>query len=211
MEPEFAQLPPAQYLEHELRSPVKHEYVDGVVYSMSGASRRHNLIASTLVYRARQAANGRAECQVFGSDMRVRLEARNCYYYPDLCACCDPNDRHELYVLRPCFIAEVSSPSTAAIDRREKRVGYLSIDSLREYAIIDQDRLRIEVYRRDGAGWRGVLLNRPDDVLVSSCLGMRLTLEQVYEGIEFPPGVSEPEACAYGLERPDDFCRQARP
>ncbi len=200
MEPEFVPLTPGEYLERELRSPFKHEYVDGAIYAMSGASRRHNLIAARLVYRASEAATKRANCQVFGSDMRVRVEARNCYYYPDLSACCDPTDRDDLYVLRPCFIVEVSSFSTAAIDRREKRIAYLCLDSLREYAIVDQDRLRVEVYRREGTEWRGVLLNRPEDVLVSTCLGMHVALGQLYDGVEFPPGVAEPEPCAYSLD-----------
>ncbi len=154
MKPKPAQLSSAEYIDWESKSPFKHEYVDGEIYAMSGATRRHNLIASNLVEHAR-AAGRRRGCQIFGSDMKVHVEARNSFYYPDLSVCCDPSDRHELYLVRPCFIVEIVSPSTAAIDRREKRVSYSTLASLREYAIVDQDRMRVELYRRESEDRRG--------------------------------------------------------
>jgi Uma2 family endonuclease len=197
MQPKPAPLTPAEYLEREETSPVKNEYVDGEIYAMSGAKRRHNLIAAGLVYHARGAANSRESCQVFGSDMKVFVEAHNCFYYPDLSVCCDRSDRNELFLTRPCFIVEVLSPSTASIDRREKRASYATLESLREYLIVDADRMRVELYRREGGGWRGYVLDQPDDIVDSSCLGMRLQLKQIYEGVEFPSGVAEPEAPEY--------------
>ena len=198
MQPKPAPLSPAQYLEWEEKSPVKHEYVDGEIYAMSGAKRRHNLIAANLVSQAWNAGSNRKDCQVFGSDMKVYVEAHNSFYYPDVSACCDRNDREELFLTRPCFIVEVLSPSTASIDRREKRASYCTLESLREYVIVDQDQPRVEIYRRETGGWQGYLLTQPDDVVESSCLGLRLTLSQIYAGVEFPPaGVSEPEAPEY--------------
>lgn len=204
MKPKPAQLNSAEYLDWESRSPFKHEYVDGEIYAMSGAKRRHNLIASNLIQHARSAARG-SECQVFGSDMKVHVEARNSFYYPDLSVCCDPSDRHELYLVRPCFIVEILSPSTAAIDRREKRVSYSTLASLREYAIVDQDRMRVELYRREsedrgGAAWRGYLVSETDDVVESSCLRMRLSLSQVYEDVELPSGIAELDPPEYAAE-----------
>ncbi len=199
------QLSAAEYLDWESKSKFKHEYVDGELYAMSGATRRHNLIASNLVSHTR-AASRRRGCQVFGSDMKVHIEARNSFYYPDLSVCCDPNDRHELYLVRPCFIVEILSPSTAAIDRREKRVSYSSLASLLEYAIVNQDRMRVELYRRESedrqgsAAWRGYLLSELDDVVESSCLSMRLSLTEIYEGVELPSGVAEPEPPEYASE-----------
>lgn len=194
MQPKRMTLTAAQYLEWEEKSPVKHEYVDGEVYAMSGAKRRHNLIAANVVGHAWTAATRGKGCQVFGSDMKVYVEARNSFYYPDMSVCCDREDREESFLTRPCFIVEILSPSTASIDRREKRVSYGTLGSLREYAIVDQDRSRIELYRREATGWQGYLLTQPNDVVESSCLGLRLTLDQIYAGVEFPPpGVAEPE------------------
>lgn len=198
MQPKPVPLTPAEYLEREENSPVKCEYLDGEVYATSGARRRHNLISSTLVYRARQAAERASGCQVFGSDMKVYVEARNSFYYPDLSVCCDRSDRHDLYLVRPCFIVEVTSPSTASIDRREKRNSYATLESLRAYVIVDQDRMRVDLYRREAGAWRAYLLDRPDDVVESSCLGLRITLSQIYDGVELPPeGVAESDEADY--------------
>lgn len=198
MQPKPAPLSPAEYLEREEKSPVKCEYVDGEVYAMAGAKRRHNLIAANLVARAWRAAARLEDCQVFGSDMKVYVEAYNCYYYPDLSVCCDRGDRGELFLTRPCFIVEVMSPSTASIDRREKRASYATLESLREYVIVDQDRMRVELYRRESGGWRGYVLSEPDDVVESSCLMARFTLSQIYAGVELPPpGVAEPQTPDY--------------
>ena len=196
MQPKPMPLTPREYLELEERSPVKNEFIDGEIFAMSGAKRRHNLIASNLLYRARQAASS-GPCQVFGSDMKVFVESYNSFYYPDLSVCCDPTDRDERFLARPCFIVEVLSPSTASIDRREKRAAYTTLDSLREYAIVDQDRMRVELYRRESSGWRGYTLNGVDDVIASSCLDLALTLAQTYEGVEFPTGVAEEESTQY--------------
>lgn len=204
MKPKPARLTSAEYLDWESGSRFKHEYVDGEIYAMSGAKRRHNLIASNLVRHARAAAD-RGGCQVFGSDMKVHVEMRNSFYYPDLSVCCDPTDRHELYLVRPCFIVEILSPSTAAIDRREKRVSYSTLASLREYVIADQDRMRVELYRRDSedrgsAAWRGYLLSEPDDVVESACLRTRFALSQIYDDVELPSGIAEPEPPEYAAE-----------
>ena len=198
MQPKHTLLTPAQYLEKEEKSPTKHEYVDGEVYAMTGARRRHNLIAANLVRHAGNAAPGHKDCQLFGSDMKVYVETYNSFYYPDLSICCDRGDRGELFLTRPCFIVEVLSPSTASIDRREKRAAYCTLESLREYVIVDQNQPRIEIYRREAGGWQGYLLNQPDDVVESTCLGLRLTLSQIYAGVEFPPEKeSEPEVPEY--------------
>ena len=197
MEPRLAQLTVAEFLDWDATTSIKHEYVDGEVYAMAGASRRHNLVVTNLIRHARAAADPRAHCQIFGPDMKVRVERRNSFYYPDLSVCCDPSDRHESYLVRPCFIVEVLSPATAAVDRREKRMSYSTLESLREYVIVEQDRMRVELYQRNGAGFRGYLLSEPDHEIESSCLGMRLPLRQAYEGVEFPAGVAEPDPAEY--------------
>ena len=187
-----ARISPEEYLSWEQRNEYKSEYVDGEIYAMSGANRRHNVLCTNMLYHAANAAKARAGCQAFGPDMMVRIADGRCFYYPDLSVCCDPEDTHDTYLVRPCFLVEVLSPSTARIDRREKRTHYLTLDSLREYAMIDQDRMRIELYRRESRDWSGYLLDQPHDVMESSCLGLRLTLAQVYADIDFPsPGVRE--------------------
>ena len=139
------------YLQQELRSPAKHEYVDGQIFAMAGATKRHNLIVGNIFAPAK--FKGREKnCQVFAADMRVRVAATNSFYYPDVTATCDPADTEELYLTKPCLIVEVLSPATAATDRREKRLAYGTLESLREYWLVDQDRRSVEIYRRADGG-----------------------------------------------------------
>jgi Uma2 family endonuclease len=145
---------------------------------------------------AHAAARKRPPCQVFAADMKVRVEARNAFYYPDVSGSCDPGDREDYFLTAPCFIVEVLSPSTAAIDRREKRLAYLTLNSLKEYVVVDQDRRRVDVYRRDGQVWKAETF-LDSGAFDLSCLGLRLDLDQVYEGLELPPAVAEPEPEAY--------------
>jgi Uma2 family endonuclease len=194
MQPRPVPLSAAEYLEQEERRSTKHEYVDGEVYAMSGVTRRHDLIVTNLLRRASGVALASKECQVFGPNVKVHLEKHNSFYYPDMSVCCDPSDDDDLFLFRPCFLVEVLSPSTARIDRREKRIAYTSLESLREYVIVDQNKMRVELYRREGELWQAYLLNKPEDVVESTCLGLRLTLAEIYEGLEFPSlGVREPE------------------
>lgn len=188
----------AEYLALEKRGITKHEYVDGEIHAMSGASRRHNLLAGNLFAHAWQAAAALDNCQVFGSDMKVRIAARNSFYYPDVSASCDPEDRSDQYLTLPCFIIEVASPSTASVDRREKRLSYATLKSLHQYVIVDQDCMRVDVYPGAGSPWVSRLLDAPEDVLELSCLRLRLTLREIYDGVELPvPGVRESET-SYG-------------
>lgn len=180
----------ADYLDGELRSPVRHEYIDGEVFAMSGSSRRHNLIVGNLFTAARTGARGRG-CQVFANDMKVFIAARNIFYYPDVSCCCDPLDREDYFLTRPCFVVEVLSPSTAAIDRREKRLNYATLDSLREYVLVNQDQRRVDVYRRGADGAWSAEKIEGHGTLQLNCVSLSLSLDDIYEDVELPPFVAE--------------------
>jgi Uma2 family endonuclease len=136
------------YLEGELDSQVRHEYVGGEVYAMVGASDRHGLIAGNLF----TVLNSRLpeRCQAFISDMkvRIRLDEKDVLYYPDILVSCDARDRETYYRERPCLIVEVLSPHTARLDRFEKFLFYQHLDSLEEYVLVSQDYRQVEVFRR---------------------------------------------------------------
>lgn len=190
--PKPAHVSIAEYLAGEAKSARKREYVDGEIFQMAGASRRHNQIASNLHIHAGNAAKRAGSCQVFGPDMKLYVETRNSFYYPDLSASCDPGDTHEQYLARPCFIVEVVSPSTASIDRREKRSCYETLSSLREYVIVDQNRMRVDVYSRRAGVWLVQTFTELDEIVECSCIGLSMTVREIYEGVELPPpGVAE--------------------
>ncbi len=141
------------YLEGEKLTPVKHEYVNGSIYAMGGASDRHGLIAGNLF--ASIHARLSDSCEVFMSDMKLYTNKKDdeCYYYPDILVSCDTTDNHPYYRQRPVLIIEVLSTSTERIDRTEKRARYQTIPELQEYVLVAQDFPKIEVYRRNQT-WR---------------------------------------------------------
>jgi Uma2 family endonuclease len=124
---------PEEYLEGERVSPIKHEYRRGHVYAMTGAKKPHIIIASNLVRRLGNHLDN-TDCLVLSSDIKVRLEEANCYYYPDVAVTCDERDTSttEDFILYPSLVVEVLSPSTAAFDRGDKFADYQTSPSLEE-------------------------------------------------------------------------------
>lgn len=175
----------AQYLESEKNGTVRHEYLDGEVYAMSGASKRHNLISINLITQLRERLRG-GPCQVFIVDVKVFIEPLNFFYYPDIVVACDPEDNDDYFVRRPVLVVEVESPSTAAIDRREKLMAYRKVDSLREYLRLSQDSISAEVHRRDDNGvWWSEEVAADSELRLES-VGLSVALSALYEGVELP-------------------------
>ncbi|QDX82643.1 hypothetical protein B9N43_16230 [Denitratisoma sp. DHT3] len=169
---EYTQVSEEEYLALEARSPVRHEYVCGEVYAMTGASLRHNVIALNIAALLRAHLRG-TPCRAFVSDAKLRIAKAGAYYYPDVMVTCDP--RHltvgsdDQVVEAPRVVIEVLSTSTEAVDRREKLIAYRGIPSLQEYVLVAQDEARIEIHRRHGdIGWEIVTLVPGDPVELGS-------------------------------------------
>jgi len=173
------------YLKGELESDIRHEFYDGQVYAMVGAGRRHNAISLNLATLLHDKARG-TDCSSFLADMKLFIPELNRFYYPDVLLSCDKDDNHEYYCEKPCLIVEVLSPSTEAIDRREKLHAYQDIPSLKEYIMVSQDEYKVELYRRDGEHWLYFLLNEIDDVLQLTCIDLEISMPQVYEDVVLP-------------------------
>lgn len=168
------------YLEHERKTPTKHEYVGGILHAMGGASDSHNRVAVNLVARLYEPsrANG---CQVYVSDMKVRtLDDR--FYYPDVMVVCG-DDPETYYKTQPCLLVEILSPSTASIDRREKLNAYLALPSLLTYLLVNPEARRVEGYLRTSQGWQVQVWEDEGEVPVA-CLETSLTLSDIYAGLE---------------------------
>lgn len=147
-QPDRAYISPEDYLAAEAAAIVKHEYHDGEVFAMAGASEDHNLIAGNLYTWLRAHLRG-SPCKTFFSEMKVRIETANRFYYPDLLVTCDAEDRDRYIKYRPKLIVEVLSDSTEAFDRGKKFDHYCELDSLEEYVLVNQDRIQVEVFRRN--------------------------------------------------------------
>ncbi|MBP0018863.1 MAG: Uma2 family endonuclease [Cyanobacteria bacterium SBLK] len=147
-------LTPEQYLELEEESETKHEYIDGEVYAMAGTTDAHNTIAGNLFVLIRDRLRG-TDCRVYFADIKVRIEQRNRFYYPDLLVACDPRDRETpTYKRFPNLIIEVLSDSTEAFDRGDKFNDYQTLDSLEEYVLVNSRHQRVEIFRRnEQGGW----------------------------------------------------------
>ncbi len=108
-----------EYMAFEMRATVRHEFVDGRLFAMSGATKRHNIIAGNIYSILRAHVRG-SQCRAYVSDVKARVESMNIFYYPDVMVSCDLFDKDSTFAARPVLIVEVLSRSTAAIDRREK-------------------------------------------------------------------------------------------
>jgi|SRR5579862_1983898 len=148
------QLTPEQYLELDRASQFRNEYYNGHMYAMSGGTYAHGKIIANL---GRQLGNALdpGPCTVTSSDVRVQVELRGLYCYPDVVVVCgDPqyHDNRLDTILNPTLLIEVLSPSTEAYDRGFKSAQYRTVESLQEYALVSQAEPRVEIFRREGNG-----------------------------------------------------------
>jgi Uma2 family endonuclease len=162
-------LTPDEYLALEQDAEQRHEFLDGELVAMAGGSRRHNLLATRV---ARLLGNHleAGPCRVYQSDMKVRVERANRFYYPDVMVCCDPvdEDADDYFETAPALIVEVLSPRTAATDDGEKRVNYQTLPSLAEYLLLDPQTGHAVLYRRGDAFWTRTALVPGDWIELAS-------------------------------------------
>jgi Uma2 family endonuclease len=175
----------SEYLEFEKANEVRHEYLDGEVYAMSGASRRHNLVTNNLNIQLKTRLRT-GPCQLFIVEVKVYIEELNIFYYPDVVVTCDPEDRDDYIVTKPVLVVEVESPSTSATDRREKLMAYRRLGSLREYLLLSQDSMAAELFRRDASGnWMHEQLEGSRELHLES-VDLSIRLSSLYEGVTLP-------------------------
>lgn len=189
----------AEYRAREQRSAVRHEYVAGRTYAMSGESRAHNRIAANVFARLFAAARG-GTCRVAFESVRL-ITGPEAEYYPDVMVSCGPPPE-DLYIeTAPCLVVEVLSPSTQRTDRREKGPAYRSLSSLAAYVVVHQSSRRIEWYTRDASDhtWRVADLVGNGMITFPCPPGadgapVTMTFDEIYEGVEPPPRAERPNA-----------------
>jgi Uma2 family endonuclease len=181
---QFFYLSPEIYLAGEKVSPIKHEYRRGQVYAMVGAKKPHIVLGTNLVTLLNIHLANRP-CLVLSSDIKVRLEQANCYYYPDLAIVCDEREIHNTddFILYPVLVIEVLSKSTEAFDRGEKFTDYQTCPTLKEYVLIHQNQKKIECYRREESGnWTEKIYRVGDEVEFQS-VNYRGSIEAIYQKV----------------------------
>jgi Uma2 family endonuclease len=183
---EYTPVSEEEYLRLEAQSPIKHEYVNGEMFAMTGGTLRHNTIALNIAAALRSHLRD-TPCRAFINDVRVRVEKAHSYYYPDLLVSCargaQAMDLSAVTVEDPVLGIEVLSPATEATDRREKLLAYRTLSSLSEYVLISQDDARIEIHRRRGdIGWEKIEYSGPETVELAS-VGLQIGMREIYEGV----------------------------
>ena len=186
-----------EYLEYDNSSPIRHEYVAGELYAMSGATARHNMISGNIGAKLHAIA-GDGPCRIFMSDMRLEV-AHEKYYYPDVMVVCDQINDLDFIVRDACAVVEVTSPQTARVDRSEKLDAYRNVPGLLAYLIVDHRRRRVDRYWRESRQheWRHEELVADGRVTVPR-LDAELTLAEIYHRVQLP-ALGEPDPVEYEI------------
>jgi Uma2 family endonuclease len=170
-----------EYLEFEKQAETRHEFVDGFVFAMAGATDTHNHLTGSIFARAYLAALN-TSCYIYKENMKLRTPDGT-GYYPDIFAVCDPNDSDSMAKSTACFIVEVLSDSTQDLERGEKWLRYQQMRELQNYILVLQQQRRLEVYTRQTDGsWRYEVLEHRG-VLELPCLNLSITLDEIYERV----------------------------
>lgn len=176
-----------EYLALERASSERHEFVEGEIFAMTGASRKHNLLSGNSFAALHGQLKDRP-CEIYNNDMRVKINADGAYVYPDIVAVCEApqlEDEQLDTLLNPALVIEVLSESTEAYDRGMKFNAYRKLESLQEYLLVSQDKVQIEHYRRQHDGqWLLADYTDLNDTLELAAIGCRLDLADVYAKVE---------------------------
>ena len=177
----IAYLSEQDYLEGEKVSEIKHEYVDGEVYAMAGASKNHQRLTGN-VFSALHRHLNNTPCEPFSSDIKVRADNGKKYFYPDVLVVCSDDNTDDYYTEPPRIIVEVLSKSTRKWDNSLKRQVYQAMPSLEEYVLIEQDFVEIEVCRKAEL-WQPMHYYLGDDITFTS-IGLSVSVVDIYQRVD---------------------------
>lgn len=175
-----------EYLESEMSGEIKHEYIYGEVYAMAGTSDRHNRIAINLGSKIDNHL-GSSECETFIESVKLKADAQT-FYYPDVMVACDSSPESAYYRKEPILIIEILSPSTERTDRNEKLTVYKNISTLQEYVIVWQEKIQIEIHRRQHDGnWLTFVYNEndADEEIELQSISLKIKIEEIYRRVRF--------------------------
>ncbi len=176
---------PTEYLEWEAKQPLKHEYINGEVFAMTRGTIIHNDITINVTTALKSHLRGKG-CKVQMTDVKLGISQQVNFFYTDVMVTCGARDKKEhLIVYHPCLIIEVLSPSTEAFDRGDNFKFYRQIDTLKEYVLIDSQKINVEVFRlNDNGFWELHPYQDSDQVSVQS-IDFSCPISLIYEEVEF--------------------------
>lgn len=197
--PQSQLMTPQEYLEWEEQQPIKYEYINGQIFAMTGGTIPHNDIALNLASALKNHLRGKG-CKVQMADAKLGVSQNGPFHYPDVMVSCDPRDQRARKVIyHPCLIVEVLSPSTEAFDRGKKFRHYRRIDTLKEYVLIDADKMYVECYRLNERGKWELTSYSPEEATANGTklevylpsVDFHCPISLLYENVVFPEDNSE--------------------
>jgi Uma2 family endonuclease len=182
--PDKQRMSPAEYLLWEAQQQVKHEYIDGYAYAMTGGTLAHSMLGGNLFTLLKNLLRG-GSCIAFNSDAKVLVSENGPFFYPDVSVTCNAQDLQAIdFIQNPCLIAEVLSPGTQGFDRGDKFMYYRGIGTLREYLLISAERVEVEIFRfNERAKWELTPYVAGELVELTS-VDYRFPIELLYEGVQ---------------------------
>ncbi|WP_231427673.1 MULTISPECIES: Uma2 family endonuclease [Pedobacter] len=177
----------AEYLEMEKASQEKHEYFQGEIFSMAGASTNHNEIFTNLFLEI-GALLGKP-CRPYGSDLRMQITANGLFTYPDISIYCNGLNHSDIdneSFIEPTLIIEILSPSTKDYDRGHKFDLYKDIPTLKEYILIDSEAISVEAFYLNGKqNWELIEYKKIDEAVKFVSMGFEVPLNEIYNRVRF--------------------------
>lgn len=176
------------FIDWEMAQPERHFFYRGEVFAMVGVRQAHAHVALNVGAAFKSALRG-TPCRAFVADMKLRIDAANALFYPDVMVTCDARDKATpLYLSHPKLIVEVLSESTAAFDRGAKFAACRTIDMLEEYVLVDIDARRVEAFRRNATGRWELFEFLGDAPVEFASIGVTLDVATLYENVEAENG-----------------------
>jgi Uma2 family endonuclease len=176
-----------EYLAYELETGIKHEYIDGDIYAMSGGTDKHSVIIHNIGVEIGLQLRKSKTCQGYDSNMRVKIN-NTTYVYPDLTVVCGEarfsDDGHTM-LLNPTLVVEVISASSENYDKGQKADFYQGLSSVQAYLLLDQNKAHAQLYTRHEAGWLKREFSGLEAVVPLESIGCSLALSEAYRNVEF--------------------------
>ena len=186
--PKYNYISPEHYLEMERASDTKHEYYKGEVFARSGASLPHNDIFHNIYGALTFFLKGKG-CKPYGSDLRIHIPKDSLYTYPDISIICGKPQTTDIFrdnIINPSVIIEILSKSTKDYDRGSKFTLYRSINTLKEYILIDSTSISVEIFtRQEDNSWRLTEFKQQSDNFTITTINLTLYLKDIYEDVSF--------------------------
>jgi Uma2 family endonuclease len=184
------------YLNFEINSELKHEYINGEVFTMTGGTPNHNQITGNL-YAVLNFALKRQPYRVFVTDQRLWIPQKRIYTYPDVMITAGElqfQEGRRDTILNPLMIAEVLSPSTRSYDKDEKFAAYRTISQFQEYLLIEQSKMHVEHYvKSEQKSWTFFEYDEAKESVSFHSISFQVTLADLYDKVEFEFPIDEVE------------------